>query len=143
MFTLEAQEERMFLLHAKSYAMAAAAVCLSVIPGVNGLFGQAHSGDGLGRRGAGDEASGRCSTSAVNSCRRWMKVTSCTCRAAWPVGWQKPQALQQTDQLIKTVPEVQSVRWQSRAHGTATDGLSRWSMFGYIQLKPKANGARG
>jgi Cu(I)/Ag(I) efflux system membrane protein CusA/SilA len=59
---------------------------------------------------------------AENSCHRWTKAICSTClRSAGLAAGKASQLLQQTDRLIKTVPEVGVRVWQAGRADSATD----------------------
>ncbi len=84
-------------------------------------------------------ACGRCSTSAASSCRGWTKATCCTCRRRCPglSAGKAAELLQQTDRLIKTVPEVASVYGKAGRAETATDPAPLEMFETTIQFKPR------
>ena len=77
--------------------------------------------------------------SAVSSCRRWMKAICCTCRPRCPDcrRARSLQLLQQTDRLIKTVPEVATVFGKAGRAETATDPAPLEMFETMIQFKPR------
>jgi Cu/Ag efflux pump CusA len=58
---------------------------------------------------------------AASSCRRWTRATCSTCPRPAGLSAQKAELLQQTDRMIKTVPEVERVFGKAGRAETATD----------------------
>ena len=76
---------------------------------------------------------------AASSCRRWTRATCSTCPRPCP-GLSAAKAgelLQQTDRLIKTVPEVESVFGKAGRAETATDPAPLEMFETTIQFKPR------
>ena len=77
--------------------------------------------------------------SAASSCRRSTRATCCTCRRRCP-GCRRGKAaelLQQTDRLIKSVPEVARVFGKAGRAETATDPAPLEMFETVIQFKPQ------
>jgi Cu(I)/Ag(I) efflux system membrane protein CusA/SilA len=82
---------------------------------------------------------GRWHAWAASSCRAWTRATCCTCRRpARAVGAAKAsELLQQTDRMIRTVPEVERVFGKAGRAETATDPAPLEMFETTIQLKPR------
>mgnify|MGYP001816561945 FL=1 len=175
-FTLEAQEGRMFapLAFTKTYAMAAAAIlAITLVPVLMGLFIRgpvvSESANPLNR---GLMALYR---PAVTACVAWPRLTVILAlllviSSLWPlrqlgsefmpeldegdimympttyagisVGKAR-ELLQQTDKLIRTVPEVETVLGKVGRAETATDPAPLTMMETFIQLKPRSDWREG
>ena len=175
-FTLEAQEGRMFapLAFTKTYAMAAAALlAITLVPVLMGLFIRgpvvSESANPLNR---GLMALYR---PAVTACVAWPRLTVILAlllviSSLWPlrqlgsefmpeldegdimympttyagisVGKAR-ELLQQTDKLIRTVPEVETVLGKVGRAETATDPAPLTMMETFIQLKPRSDWREG
>ena len=175
-FTLEAQEGRMFapLAFTKTYAMAAAAIlAITLVPVLMGLFIRgpvvSESANPLNR---GLMALYR---PVVTACVAWPRLTVILAvllfiSSLWPlrqlgsefmpeldegdimympttyagisVGKAR-ELLQQTDKLIRTVPEVETVLGKVGRAETATDPAPLTMMETFIQLKPRSDWREG
>ena len=98
------------------------------------------------RRRSSSRARARCASllaaaarSAASSCRRSTKAICCTCRRRCPGSRpaRRRELLQQTDRLIKTVPEVASVFGKAGRAETATDPAPLEMFETTIQFKPR------
>ncbi|MBL4941285.1 MAG: efflux RND transporter permease subunit [Colwellia sp.] len=175
-FTLEAQEGRMFspLAYTKTYAMAAsAALAITLVPVLMGYFIR---GKILPeQKNPVNRFLTKLYMPALNAVLHWPKVTLVAALAVLAIGiypidkigsefippldegdlmympttypgisiGQARQLLQQTDKLIKTVPEVKTVFGKIGRAETATDPAPLTMIETFIQLKPKSEWREG
>src|SRR5476649_1580896 len=141
-FTLEAQEGKLFgpLAFTKSYAMAAAAgLSVTLVPVLMGFWIRGHiPSEQQNPLNRWLIAAYRPALEAV---LRWPKMTLAMAlliflSCLWPIS-QASELLQQTNRMIRTVPEVETVFGKAGRAETATDPAPTEMFETTIQFKPR------